>query len=104
MFKFLKKPKVVDVRMHQYNVFWLLNEEMQRMHRLFESEKQQQTYTKEAAEVCSKNLNIYWAKIQDLHTKMDTLISTKLDAETQKAISDIQNHLVEKIILGDTSV
>lgn len=93
VFSWTNRPKkqIVDVNVNSRNAVWLLNEELKRMH------EQMQTPLFKASD---KNIQAAWKKIEDMHTKMYELIAKTPDVDTQKQISDIQNHIIEETVLG----
>jgi hypothetical protein len=96
MFSFFKSKsqnKVIDVNLNQQNAIWLLNEELQRLHQLFNAER------KVGGSVT--NLNIYWGNIQTLQQKVIELASKAQDPDLSRAIADLQNHVVDQIILEE---
>lgn len=95
MFGRKKEPqkKVIDLNINNQSAIWLLNEELARLHALFNSERR--------AGGSAQNLNIYWTNIQTLQQQVIALASKTQDPDLVKALADIQNHVVDQILLQD---
>lgn len=90
-----KEPekKVIDLNINNQNALWLLNEELGRLHALFNSERR--------SGGSATNLNIYWNNIQTLQQQVIALASKAQDPDLAKALADIQNHVADQILLQD---
>jgi hypothetical protein len=86
------KKQMIDVNVNSRNAVWLLNEELKRMHELFQTTHINSNAT---------NIKVVWNKIQEMHHKMYELINKTPDVDTQRQISDIQERLIEETVLGD---
>jgi len=97
LFTWNSKPKKVNhthvVEVQDKNAYWLLNEELKRMHALL--------HDRSFRNSDGSNARTFWTKIEALQAKMCTLVDKAPDSDTQKKITDMQEALLEKTILGD---
>jgi len=91
----------IDLNINEHNAAWLINEELNRMHTLFNKCMNTRCIDDATFKVVNFNLNIYWTKIQELQKKMVEYVAKAPDHDMQKSILDIQSELVDKIVLGD---
>lgn len=87
------KKSVIDVNLNQQNAIWLLNEELTRLHKLFNDERKRSNN--------KHNLNTYWSNIHTLQQQVITLAAKSQDPDVQKAIADLQNHIVDQILIEE---
>lgn len=87
------EKKTIDLNINNQSAIWLLNEELTRLHQLFNSERR--------TGGSASNLNIYWTNIQTLQQQVITLASKAQDPDLAKALHDLQNHVVDQILLEE---
>jgi len=80
------------VEVQDKNAYWLLNEELKRMHVLL---KDPDFRNKDGS-----NAQAFWKKIEGLQKKLHELVDKAPDSDTQKKIVDMQQHMVEETLLG----
>lgn len=72
-----------------YNIFWILNEELCRLH------------IKIDKSTTTSNANAYWNQVQSMHKIILSAIEKSSDPDVMKALAELQDHVADQIILGD---
>ena len=96
MWLFDKKNKKVDLDIghKHHNAYWLLNEELKRMH-----EQMSSGMKYGGKDGTSSNATMFYARIGELQDKMKELIDKSPDADTNRRLTAVEETQIEQILL-----
>jgi hypothetical protein len=102
MLKWLKKENKKELilkapTVETNNIYWLLNQELDRCHRLVDYMRQI-SHT----EIASKNMRVALDYVEELHKQLYKLVDKSPDIDTKKELADMQNYIAEQRLLGDS--
>lgn len=102
MLKWLKKENKKELilkapTVETNNIYWLLNQELERLHKLVDYMKQISH-----GEIAHKNIRLALDYIEEMHKQIYKLVDKSPDIDTKKELADLQNYVAEERLLGDS--
>ena len=88
-----KEPKKIEISHKHYNAYWLIDRELERLHKLMAAEM--------VAGGSIKNANLFKGRIDDLLKYIPILVDKAADPEVLKRVRNIEEEQIENIMLID---